>query len=105
MAKKYYSALLTQASTNAPTAASAKGTIGTPTLAYVTEGDFTLVKTGAFTENKTKIKIGTVPGHSVTAIWTDVDTISIKTQVLSGDAPADANNVLDDTLIEIEIDE
>lgn len=103
--KLYYEALLTQASTSAPTAASVKSTIGLPTLGYTSAGVYTLTKEGAFTANKTKIDIAPVAGSIVSAVRTSADVITITTQAVDGDGPAVANAILSNTKILIEIDE
>lgn len=99
--KKRYKAILTQASTSAPTAENAESTIGTPTLGYTSAGVYTVTKTGAFTANKCDIKIGSVAGAIISAVRTSADVITITTQAIDGDGEAVANDLLLDTFFEV----
>jgi hypothetical protein len=82
---KQYAALLTQATTAAPTAAVLFNSFSADLVwSYVTTGNYTGTLTGAFTSNKTGVvvqpDIGTVGAH-VQASRADADTVNIRTQV------------------------
>lgn len=58
--RKYYEILLSQASTDAPTAIILNNTVGVvPTLAYTSAGLWTITATGKWTADKTLITVGT----------------------------------------------
>jgi hypothetical protein len=100
---KIYKALLTQSSTDAPTAENVQSTIGTPTFGYTSTGIYTMTLTGAFTANKTAILIAPTIGAIVSAVRTSADVITITTQAIDGDGEAVANALLTDNAISIEI--
>lgn len=103
---KRYHVFLSQAGTNAPSAIILTDSI-TPTLAYSAVGTYTVTKTGAFIENKTTPNasgaIGyDLLGNKITAEWTSVDVITIKTYAVA-DTTVLANDVLSGIDFNIEI--
>jgi hypothetical protein len=75
--------LLSQASTNAPTATVVKNELsGSIVYAYVSPGTYTGTLVGAFTAGKTVIEVGSFDkawGDDVKVFRVDADTISIRT--------------------------
>jgi len=106
---KVYTALLTQAGTNAPTAIVLENTLGViPTFSYSQAGDYSLDAAGAFTANKTHALIG--PGDwnadsgsfPMFSIYVDPDALYISSMNFAG-VPAAANGGLSNTAIEIRV--
>lgn len=92
--------LLTQSSTDAPTAVVLHNTLEdvAPVLAYSGVGVYTLKVTGKFTVGKTVLPLGS---SRVSFEHTDVDTITIKTY--SDDRTTAANAILSSTPLEIKV--
>lgn len=101
-AYKVYSVFVSQSGTTAPVVDSLlEDTIGSLVWGRLTGGTYTLRKTGAFIEKKTKpIKAwGTdKDGNAYEMIWTDVNTLTLKTY-----ASTDLVNPVDGILSETEI--
>jgi len=103
---KVYSALLTQASTAAPTAVVLENTLGgTVTLAYSSTGTYTATLTGAFTANKTPLISQVITSNTAAApaylygVRTSADVYTLTT----GTGSALANAKLVSTPIEIRV--
>lgn len=79
---KIYRALLSQVGVNPPTATVLQNTLGSVAYNYVTPGQYNVVKSGAFPQAKTFIRImnsDDVQNISFfSAVWSDVDTISFQ---------------------------
>ena len=94
---KVYHVFLTQAGTAAPTSSVLIDTIA-PTIAYSAVGTYTFTKAGAFTSGKTTPGATIVSaiddaGNKLTAQWTSVDVITLKTYA-AVDTAVLANDVL-----------
>jgi len=109
---KVYRALLTQSSTDAPTATVLENTLGgTPAFAaYDNAGLYSLVGTGLFPSGKTMVMIGdplltgsSSAMYTAQACWVDANTVSVETrEVLVGDGTAAfTDDLLTSTPIEI----
>lgn len=100
-----YVALISQATTAAPTATILENGIGTIALARTETGVYTLTKTGAFTAAKTFLpanKVSFENGKSIEFTRTSDNVITIKTYDISTIAtPALADSVLSSTPVEI----
>jgi len=102
--KAYYS-FITQTGTTAPTATVIVDTLPYPTWGYTNVGIFTLTKTNAFTSGKTypfKSAYTDIDGNKITAEWTDVNTITVKTYA-AVDTTVLANGVLTNQEFNVEI--
>jgi len=107
---KVYVGLLTQSSTNAPTAVVLENTLGgIPVLTYNIAGGYVVTLAGVFTLNKTFIILGTTPHNQGSATSMVVacpnesltlDSFEISTIDNIG---AQANNLLENTPIEIRV--
>lgn len=103
---KRYHVFISQTGTNAPTTIIISDSI-TPTLAYSAVGTYTVTKAGAFIEHKTTPNatgaIGyDLLGNKITAEWTSVNVITIKTYA-AVDTTVLANDVLSELDFNIEI--
>lgn len=101
---KTYSVYLTQSGTTAPVVVSLlEDSIGSPVWTRVSGGTYSLTKTGAFIEKKTKPinAWGTdKAGNAYEMIWIDVDTLILKTYA-STDLINPVDNILSNTEINI----
>jgi hypothetical protein len=104
MARKKYIALLTQSSTQDPSANVLANSIGTLTAARTGTGVYTLTSADAvFTENQTTIKIASTESCVVSAVRTSDTVVTIKTELIDGSGVAVADAKLNDNVIEIEV--
>jgi hypothetical protein len=99
---KVYRALISQASTNAPTAKVLENTLsGTPTFGYTSAGNYYMTLTGEFTADKTYVIADNFPKGGFLQIYRDdVDTISLRSYNTS---LAATNGILEDVTIEIKV--
>jgi cobalamin biosynthesis Co2+ chelatase CbiK len=103
---KRYHVFLSQVGTNAPTATILSDSI-TPVLAYSAVGTYTVTKVGAFVSGKTTPNAAgavyiDMAENKITAEWTSVDVITIKTYA-EVDTTVLANDVLSEIDFNIEI--
>jgi hypothetical protein len=99
---KVYVALLTQVDTDAPTGVVINNTLdGVPIFGYTGVGDYTLVLTGAFPQNKTFFTITTSDTYFCSITWVDVNTLRIRTNRQSNGTAQDSN--LSSSPIKIEV--
>lgn len=102
-----YTALLTQATTNAPTATVLEnGLSGTPALSYVSAGKYRLTLVGEFTAAKTHIMFNTILNASnlfAGAFRVDDDVIEIQTRQFSLGSFTNFDSILTGASIEIRI--
>lgn len=108
--KKVYIALLSQASTAAPTAVVISNTLGvTPALARTSAGLYTITATGKFTANLTAISVGNQASalQRIQAVRTSADVVTLTTGVLSVSTgtliTTATDGVLSATLVKIEV--
>lgn len=104
-ANKYYSVLLSQSGTNAPTVKDLDNTLGRAAWERTGVGVYTLTKVGAFKEDKT-IPIRDVyvdiDGNKMTMERTSWDVMTLKTYAAADDTVL-ADSVLSNQLIHIEV--
>lgn len=83
-----YKVVLTQASTNAPTASVKRNTLvaGTPVITRDSIGTYKLTKTDAFTSAKTTVMatINTGTAKFIKAYWQSDSTVIVRTEALTG---------------------
>lgn len=102
-----YTAILTQASTNAPTAVVLENSIGAIEWTYNGVGSYTATLTGAFTLNKTFILLGTdetIDGSFFAPRRTGVNTITLQSRYIdTGLVFTSSNDLIVNLPIEIRI--
>lgn len=102
---KSYTALISQSSTNAPTATVLQNTLGqTPTFAYSAIGQYTIVVTDSlFVQSKTFIMVTNWGRNPVKIFWNDANTLVIRTSYLTAGDWDYQDGVLNNTSIEIRV--
>lgn len=102
---KVYTALLTQSSTNAPTAVVLQNTLGVvPTFSYGAVGQYSLNSTNLFPDiNKVFIITADWGRQPIKFFWNSVSQIAIRSSVLTAGAFAFSDDILSSTPLEIRI--
>lgn len=100
-----YTALISQSSTDAPTATVLQNTLGVvPTFNYAATGQYSLTITGSlFVQAKTFIMVTNWGRNPVKFFWSDENTIAIRTSALAAGAWAYSDDVLSNLSLEIRI--
>jgi hypothetical protein len=105
---KVYTALLTQADEDAPTAIELENTIGEITFSYANIGQYYIISDDLFTTNKTFAIIG-IPSEGVSngnfssVVYLNNNTLFINSSVLTEGVMLDTNGILFNTSIEIRV--
>ena len=100
---KRYKAIITQTSTNAPTAVVLENTIGTITFGYTSVGVYSINSSALFTLNKTTALYATVSQDAAYGILVDIANATSSLIPLKTDISTPSNGVLNKTTILIEV--
>lgn len=105
LASKYYTVLLSQSGTEAPTAKDLDNTLGRIVWARTGTGTYTATKAGAFRKDKTspvRDVYFDIDGNKITAERTSWDVVTVKTYAAI-DTDTLADSVLSDQYFHIEV--